>query len=261
MKVQFRNLRLKDLGKSRPSGEKRNRASGAAEGARKIVFFAGPPSHGYAEHEYYAGCRLLADRLHAAMPAVATVVARETWPTQQLDDADAIVLMTDGDRFHPVLGHLEQVDRLMHRGVGLACIHWSVNLVKGRAGDLMRDWIGGYYEPFWSVNPFWTADFRQLPDHPITRGVAPFSIRDEWYYHHAVSGQHGGRHADPFDRPRAPASGLWQRQRQPGGPRSAPAWPRSSPGAASVRTAAAASASPAGTFTGTGPTTISARSC
>ena len=47
----------------------------------------------------------------------------------------------------------------------------------------MRDWIGGCYERFWSVNPFWTAEFSELPRHPITRGVSPFSIRDEWYYH------------------------------------------------------------------------------
>ena len=47
----------------------------------------------------------------------------------------------------------------------------------------MKDWIGGYYETFWSVNPFWTADFKQLPDHPIARGVKPFAIEDEWYYH------------------------------------------------------------------------------
>ena len=30
---------------------------------------------------------------------------------------------------------------------------------------------------------FWTAEFKELPDHPIARGVSPFSIRDEWYYH------------------------------------------------------------------------------
>ena len=52
MKVQFRNLRLKKLPSSKPA--RRDGASGAEPG-KKIVFFAGPPSHGYAEHEYYAG--------------------------------------------------------------------------------------------------------------------------------------------------------------------------------------------------------------
>jgi hypothetical protein len=27
------------------------------------------------------------------------------------------------------------------------------------------------------------ADFKQLPTHAVTRGVKPFSIRDEWYFH------------------------------------------------------------------------------
>jgi hypothetical protein len=35
----------------------------------------------------------------------------------------------------------------------------------------------------WSVNPHWTANFDALPDHPITRGVKPLAIHDEWYYH------------------------------------------------------------------------------
>jgi type 1 glutamine amidotransferase len=42
--------------------------------------------------------------------------------------------------------------------------------------------MGGYFETFWSVNPTWEADFKELPKHPITQGVKPFKIRDEWYY-------------------------------------------------------------------------------
>ena len=41
---------------------------GAAEAEKKIVFIAGHPSHGYAEHEHHAGCLLLAkmpEREHA----------------------------------------------------------------------------------------------------------------------------------------------------------------------------------------------------
>ena len=42
---------------------------------------------------------------------------------------------------------------------------------------------GGYFEADWSVNPHWDAKFEKLPDHPITRGVQPFEMNDEWYYH------------------------------------------------------------------------------
>jgi len=54
---------------------------------------------------------------------------------------------------------------------------------KDKGGPEFLDWIGGYFEAFWSVNPHWDADFTKLPDHPVTRGVKPFKIRDEWYYH------------------------------------------------------------------------------
>ena len=29
---------------------------------------------------------------------------------------------------------------------------------------------------FWSVNPWWTADFKAIPSHETTRGVKPFSV-------------------------------------------------------------------------------------
>ena len=47
----------------------------------------------------------------------------------------------------------------------------------------MDDWLGGAFEVHWSVNPEWEADFKLLPEHPVTRGVKPFKIKDEWYFH------------------------------------------------------------------------------
>jgi hypothetical protein len=28
----------------------------------------------------------------------------------------------------------------------------------------------------------WSPDYQKFPDHPVTRGVKPFSNRDEWYF-------------------------------------------------------------------------------
>jgi hypothetical protein len=82
-----------------------------------------------------------------------------------------------------IIPHLKQIDELAKKGVGLAFIHYAVIVPKGKAGNCLLDWIGGYYETYWSVNPHWEAEFKKLPRHPITRGVRPFSINDEWYYH------------------------------------------------------------------------------
>jgi len=167
-----------------PAVQAAEKAAGAAR-ARKVVFVAGPPSHGYGSHEHYAGCALLARLLRENVPGIETAVHRDGWPESSaaFDRADAIVIDCDGGGGHVVMKHLDQADALMARGVGLACLHYAVVVPKGRPGDLLKSWIGGYFETDWSVNPTWTAEFKQVPDHPVTRGVRPFAINDEWYYH------------------------------------------------------------------------------
>jgi type 1 glutamine amidotransferase len=161
-------------------------ASGAsAAGPAKIAFVAGPKSHGYGQHAHNSGCLLLAKCLNDHLPGVDAVVHQDGWPADPsfFDGASAIVLFADGGAKNPILGHFEEVDRLVKQGVGLAVLHYALIVEKGEEGNYFQDWIGGYYETHWSVNPMWTAAFKQLPRHPITRGVKPFAIRDEWYYH------------------------------------------------------------------------------
>jgi type 1 glutamine amidotransferase len=152
---------------------------------KKIVFIAGTPSHGYGDHEHRAGCLLLAKCLREGLPNVETVVHSNGWPKDAkiFDGADAIVVFSSGGGGNVMLPHLDQIDKLMKQGIGLACLHFTVEIPKGRAGDLLKDWIGGYFETYWSVNPTWTAKFTKFPDHPIARGVKPFTVSDEWYYH------------------------------------------------------------------------------
>ena len=94
-----------------------------------------------------------------------------------------MVILSDGGGRHPINKNLEEFDALAEKGVGLVCVHYAVEVPKGAPGDMLKKWLGGYFEVFWSVNPHWTADFKTLPKHPITRGVQPFSLKDEWYYH------------------------------------------------------------------------------
>jgi putative membrane-bound dehydrogenase-like protein len=155
------------------------------ETTRKVVFVAGRQSHGYGAHEHYAGSRLLAESLQRNMPGYEVVVHRNGWPEEPdfLEGADALVIYSDGGGGHPIIPHLDQVQPHIDRGMGLACIHYAVEIPKGEPGDRFVQWLGGYFETHWSVNPHWVAKFETLPDHPITRGVEPFEIDDEWYYH------------------------------------------------------------------------------
>ncbi len=168
MQVQFRRIRVKRL-----------------PAQKKVVLIAGKPSHGYGAHEHKAGCMLLAEKLNASgLPIQATVVTGG-WPEDDsvLDDADAIVIYADGGGRHPFNPHLGRVRQLASRGIGIVALHYGVEVPKGEPGNAFLDLIGGYFETDWSVNPHWVANFKSLPTHPITNGVQPFGILDEWYYH------------------------------------------------------------------------------
>jgi type 1 glutamine amidotransferase len=170
MTVQFKNLKLKRL---------------KLQDKKKVVFVAGKPSHAWGDHEHNAGCRLLASRLQGADSPVATANYYNGWPADPtaFDNADAVVCYCDGGGGHFLMPHLDAFDALMKKGVGLVCLHYAVEIPKGPPGDKFLAWLGGYFETYWSVNPHWTAKFAKLPDHPITRGVKPFDVNDEWYYH------------------------------------------------------------------------------
>jgi len=159
--------------------------SHAADDSKTIVFVAGRPSHGYGAHEHNAGCTLLAHELRAALPKYTCDVHLNGWPqdAKAFDKADCIIMYCDGGGGHMVNAHLDQVDALAKKGVGIVCLHYGVEVPKGPSGDKFLDWIGGYFEMNWSVNPHWTAKYEKFPDHPICRGVKPFEINDEWYYH------------------------------------------------------------------------------
>ena len=161
-------------------------ALGASAADRKLVFVAGNPSHGPGEHEHRAGCLLLKSCLDK-VPGLSSVVYSNGWPKDPgaFEGADAIIIYADGGDGHPAIQkeHLQTLGALMKKGVGLGCIHYAVEVPADKGGPEFLEWLGGYFETFRSVNPHWDADFKSFPAHPITRGVNPFKIRDEWYYH------------------------------------------------------------------------------
>ena len=153
---------------------------------KKIVMIAGSPSHGHLEHEYRAGCLLLQKCL-AGVPSVNAAVYTNDWPADPnaFDGAAAVFIFSTGGGGHPAIkpNRLKLLDELMKKGVGFGTCHYAVEVPKDKGGPEFLRWQGGYFEAYWSVNPIWEADFKELPKHPITRGVKPFKIRDEWYYH------------------------------------------------------------------------------
>ncbi len=170
MKVQFKDIQLKRL---------------PLEGRKKVVLVAGRPSHGFSGHEHNAGCLLLGKLLNESMTNMHATVYTNGWPKDPtaFDNADGIAIFCDGGGGHVAMRHMEEVDAMARDGMGIAFLHYAVELPKGTAGNYALDWVGGYFETYWSVNPHWRAEFKTLPEHPITRGIEPFYMDDEWYYH------------------------------------------------------------------------------
>lgn len=159
-----------------------------APAKKKVFLLAGNPSHAPGDHEHNAGLTLLAKCLaEGAGDRIETEVhLNAAWPEPEvLAKADAIVIYSDGGGGHPALrgSRLGILADQMKRGAGLACLHYAVEVPKDKGGPEFREWLGGYFETHWSVNPHWVADFKSLPKHPITSGVNPFSTNDEWYFH------------------------------------------------------------------------------
>ncbi|MGO9203849.1 MAG: ThuA domain-containing protein [Limisphaerales bacterium] len=159
----------------------------SAADAKKVVFLAGPPSHGPGEHEHRAGCLLLKACLDQ-VPGITSEVYSNGWPKDPeaaFAGAAAIIVYSDGGGGHPLLqgDRLKTIGNLMDQGVGLGLIHYAVEATKERGEKEFIEWTGGCFEPDWSVNPTWKADFKELPSRPILRGVKPFQITDEWYFH------------------------------------------------------------------------------
>jgi type 1 glutamine amidotransferase len=174
MKLEVKNVRLKRLK--------------LTDGRKKVILVAGRPSHAPGEHEFRAGCMLAERCLDATGLPLVTAVYTNGWPEDPtaFDNADAVFFFADGGDGHPVIqsNRLAQIDALAKRGVGVACLHYAVEVPKEKGGSEFLNWLGGYFEKDWSVNPHWKLTASQLADgHPITRGVRPFATQDEWYYH------------------------------------------------------------------------------
>jgi len=149
----------------------------------KIVLVAGSNYFKPGEHEYVAGCAVLADLLRQT-PGVFPVLALD-WPKkpETFAGARAVVFFFDGGDKHALLqgDRLAQVQSLADAGVGLVHLHQVIDYPKDLS-ERARGWMGAAWEKGHGQRAHWVAAFTSFPDHPIMRGVTPFEIDDGWLY-------------------------------------------------------------------------------
>jgi type 1 glutamine amidotransferase len=154
---------------------------------KKLVIVAGKPSHPPRMHEFNAGVQLL-EKCLKGTPDLDVKIVLNGWPADEavFERADAVVFYMDGGPRHEVVQEaprrLKLIDAWTKRGVGIGCMHYGVEVLADQAGAEFKRWIGGHYENMFSCNPIWEPKFTQFPEHPVTRGVQPFDIKDEWYF-------------------------------------------------------------------------------
>ncbi|HYF37909.1 MAG TPA: ThuA domain-containing protein [Prosthecobacter sp.] len=156
------------------------------DGKHKLILIAGKPSHPPGMHEFRAGSILL-EKCLASLPHLVVDRHDMGWVRDEATfaDADAVVIYADGGKGHPAVqgNHLATLKALISKGVGFGCMHYGVEVVPDLGGAEFKEWIGGHYENAFSCNPIWEPSYTSFPNHPITRGVQPFQIEDEWYIH------------------------------------------------------------------------------
>ena len=156
-----------------------------AANSKHLMLVAGAASHDTGTHEHRAGV-LLFERCLAGIEGLEVSTHFEGWPDDDsaFDKADAAVFFMDGGGNHPVVQYnrLDLIQNHIDRGMSFGAIHYAVEVPEENGGKQFKEWIGGYYETNFSANPIWDADFSNLPNHPILKGVEPFNVRDEWYF-------------------------------------------------------------------------------
>lgn len=156
-----------------------------ADTPTRIVLVAGPvkPSDRRGHHDYLGGCRLLAGLL-SQTPGITPIVVPEGWPRDEalLDDAAALVFYDKGGGRQGFLASPERIRRLERAardGAGLVLIHQTVGFPDAQL-DLGRRLFGGVYASGVSRRGHWRSEHKDFPEHPVTRGVEPWTIRDGW---------------------------------------------------------------------------------
>lgn len=160
----------------------------AADPPNRLLLIAGhPDGHPPQTHEYVAGLKILHELLqnHDDL-ALRTVIADDTWedgPTL-LDGTDAIVLFrSEGAKWCSANeARLNALRRLAERRGGFTVLHWGM-------GTKTAEPVANFTALFGHCHGGPDRQFRVLEtkltpvaEHPITRGLQPITIRDEFYF-------------------------------------------------------------------------------
>ncbi len=159
----------------------------AMSAPKKILLVGTHPSHGYNQHEYLHGNRILAHCLR--QNGVDAVSYNGFPPAEEINEAAHFHLfcswggdfvLKDADRRAIFLANIR-------RGMGFSTLHFACDITpdledKG-LGDVYMEALGAFYDTGFSRNPHNTVTLRPANvGHPILSGVSELTQHDEIYF-------------------------------------------------------------------------------
>lgn len=150
---------------------------------KKILFIAGNTKHKHGYHEYKAGSILLANALNECGLSIEAKVHWYGWPEDEsiFDGVDACIIYADKGGDFGV--KYEILDKKFKEGMSLMFMHYGVHPTKEIGEKYYKEWIGGYFDEEFSVNPTWIADIQAKTGHPVSNGLKePIKVYDELYW-------------------------------------------------------------------------------
>lgn len=164
---------------------------------KKVVFLW---SRGH--HPNKASCELFKHCLESS-PNAKNIKCRiyESWPEDPgvLQDAATIVIYSEGineqmkkdGKPHPVFNsarRLNYLDKLMKKGVGMVCIHYTLYATRQLEAPKLLEWTGAYYDFQGYGSSHWVTRTPQVlapvtPYHPVSQGWRQLTLKENELYH------------------------------------------------------------------------------
>jgi len=153
-----------------------------------LLLAQSPDGHPPAAHEYIASLRIM-DLMLRQQPRIETrmVIADSPWTDGPalLDRADAAVLfLAEGAKWVSAdPERLAAFQRLSERKGGLSCLHWAMGTKGAEPIPAFTALFGGCHGGPDRKYKFLETELRPVATaHPVTTGIAPVTVRDEFYY-------------------------------------------------------------------------------
>lgn len=158
-----------------------------AEPKTLLLLGQGPDGHKPTTHEYMAGVRLVSALL-SNRPDVRVDVAKADEPWREgpalIDSADGVfVFLSQGAHWiHQDPKRLAALKRLAQRGGGFVGLHWGIGTRKAEDIEEYVKMFGGCHGGPDRKYKVLVANAAVVGEHPVTKGIDGFNVREEFYY-------------------------------------------------------------------------------